>query len=154
MHCLDRPARGTPAGAIPKARIRRRSWWECNRRQRPRMPSRGTHPTAITPISAEWNALGRHHGERLRTPTWLAGQRVHSAWCRPTSASSRRRSGERDRADCSCYHAVKALPIDWGGAADAPGVGPLPYHHLADKATGCAPLEPGCRLLICHTIKH
>jgi hypothetical protein len=76
------------------------------------------------PSAHERNALGRHHRERPRTPTWLAGQRVPPAWCRPTSACSPTPLRvERDRADYSCYHGVKTFPTYRGGAADAPGVG-------------------------------
>jgi hypothetical protein len=67
-----------PSGALPKERIR--------------PPSR---PTAL-----RRNACGRHHRDRPRTPTWLAGQRVPPGWCRPTSACSPTPlCGDRDRRD-------------------------------------------------------
>jgi hypothetical protein len=44
---------GKALGRRHREHIRPPSWWERNRGQRPRVPSRGTHPTAITPISAE-----------------------------------------------------------------------------------------------------
>jgi hypothetical protein len=87
--CLDRPAPGTPANTIPgHASDRHRggngiagkALGRC-RRPRIRPPS---CPTAL-----KRNALGRHHGERLRTLSRPAGLRVHPAWCRPTSACSR-----------------------------------------------------------------
>ena len=42
---------GNALGRYPRPRIRQSSWWERNRGPRPRAPSRGTHPTAIVPVS-------------------------------------------------------------------------------------------------------
>ena len=44
---------GNALGRHHRERIRPPSWWEPDRRHRPRTPSRGTHPTAIAPSSAE-----------------------------------------------------------------------------------------------------
>jgi hypothetical protein len=55
---------GTAYRRHHRARIRRPSWRERNRGQRPRAPARGAHPTAIAPISAR--------EERIRTPSQAA----------------------------------------------------------------------------------
>ena len=44
--------------------------------------------------------------------------------CRPTRASSRRRSGERDRRFFMCYTCFEGLPDLSSGAADARALGP------------------------------
>jgi hypothetical protein len=87
----------------PRARIRPPSWWEPDRRHRPRTVSRAAHATVVAANRAEWNARERRRGERPRTPTWLVGQRVPPTWCRPTSACSRTPFRQRDRVDCAWY---------------------------------------------------
>jgi hypothetical protein len=86
------PSQAAPSGAIAGKRIR--------------PPSR--------PAALKRNALGLYPRPRPRAPTWPAGQRGPPAWCRPTSASSRRRSGDRDRRDCSWYHGDEGSPdLSW-----------------------------------------
>jgi hypothetical protein len=55
---------GKACGRHHGARIRPPSWWERNRRQRPRAVSQAAHPTVITPVSA-----GK---KRIRTPSQVA----------------------------------------------------------------------------------
>jgi hypothetical protein len=86
-----------------------------HRRARIRASSR---PTALGK-----NALDGHPKERPRSSPWLAGQHVHPAWCRPTSASSRRRSGGKIGAILAAVSGIMRLRSIWCGAADAPGVG-------------------------------
>jgi hypothetical protein len=65
----------------------------------------------------------------------------------PTSASSRRRSGGRDRSDCARYHAVKALPIESAARLMRQALGrrqrcttqqrsPMLYSHCIDNDDG------------------
>ena len=75
-------------GRHPRHRIRQPSWWERNRRHRPRALSQGPHPTVIASNRAGRNALERRRGERPRAPVRPAGNHAHPAWCRPTSACS------------------------------------------------------------------
>jgi hypothetical protein len=82
-------SRAAPSGAIAGRASERR----CGQ---PRCE--GTHPNAVA-----GNACGRQHGWQVITHLWGgAAQPAHAA---------RRRSGDRDRADCARYHAMKALPI-------------------------------------------
>jgi hypothetical protein len=124
IQCVDRPARGTPANAIPgHASDGRRGGNGIAGSALARHHGERMRPS-LRPPSLKRNALGCHARHRPRAPTWLAGQRVHPAWCRPTSACSPTPLRvERDRADYSCYHGVKTFPTYRGGAADAPGVG-------------------------------
>jgi hypothetical protein len=147
--CLDRSSPGTPANAIPTECIRPPSWWERNRRERARAPSRGTHPTAITANRAE--------AERPRRLSQAAPSRAI------TSGRSARPSGvvpPNQRMQPDAVPATEIVPILCGiiipnaipiagcGAADAPGV--RRRHHLTTcrengimpmrYARGCIPL--------------
>jgi hypothetical protein len=125
MHAVPGQAStGNACRRHPRARIRPPSWWEPNRQEGPRAPSQGTHPTVIAPVSAgkkrirtpiPGRARGRQHVRQVSAALRRgAAQPAHAA---------RRRSGERDRCDFLCYHAVNAFPTYRCGAADAQLVG-------------------------------
>jgi hypothetical protein len=115
--CLDRPASGTPSSRIPghaSGRHRGGNGIAGNalgrqRRARIRLPSR--------PSAHRRNARAGHHGERPQAPTPPAGQRVHPAWCRPTSACSLtpfRRQDRRDFGSCFRYNAIAIYMVRRG----------------------------------------
>jgi hypothetical protein len=110
--CLDRPARGTPAGAITgNASGRHRggngiAGSALGRHPIPRIrpSSRPTAPDGTPSDAVAGNALGCH-------PTRQVVTSLRGGAAQPAHAA-RRRSGERDRADCARYHAVTVIPIE------------------------------------------
>jgi hypothetical protein len=146
MQCLDRPSPGTHPTAIPgTASDSRRGGNAIAGRALGRHPRARIRPSS-RPAALKRSALVGCPRPRPRTPTWLVGQRVPPAWCRPTSACSLTPFRRRDRGDFPWYHDVKALPIYWCGAADAPGVGRSRATHAMERQR---PIQPrDCRSLI------
>ena len=67
-------------------------------------------------------------------------ERIPSASHRPTRACSRRRSGDRDRADFGSCISKTTFPIYWCGAADAQAVGRARANH---GMSGQRLIQPG-----------
>jgi hypothetical protein len=108
---------GKALGRHHGARIRPPSWWERNRRQRPRAPSQGTHPSVIAP-----NSAGQ---ERPRRPSQgtpaivtMAGRSARPSGVVPPNQRIQptpfRRQDRRDFGSCFRYHAIAIYMVRRG----------------------------------------
>ena len=144
---------GNALGRYPRPRIRPPSWWERNRGQRPRAPSRGTHPTAIAPSSAE--------KERPRTLSQAApsGANMAGRSARPSGVVPPNQRMQPDAVPATEIGAILAhrfgthtIAIYHGGAADAQRVSPQAMTACANREETRVSLQLPCLSSIRSTI--
>ena len=115
---------GKACGRHHRERMRRPSWWERYRGQRPRAPSQGTHPTVIASSSAE-KERPRRLSQAAPSNANMAGRSARASGVVPPN---QRMQPDAVPATRSCrFWSVDVAHTSSrsirGGAADAPGVG-------------------------------